>query len=136
MAARRLNFSIIIFLLFTVSCGKGRINIRLNVKSKTDIGTSITSSNLVGSWNGFGGPALDVVVRNSYAYIAKSYKGLEIYDVSDFSNISLVGRYDTAGNAWGVSLSSDGNYAYVADNSNGLVVVDISTPTNPILYSP
>ncbi|MCB9063126.1 MAG: hypothetical protein H6622_16500 [Halobacteriovoraceae bacterium] len=134
MLARWFNFFILVFFLLLASCGKGKINIKLySLNSKT---AKSTASSLMGSWNGFGGAANDVVFRNNYVYLAKDLRGLEIYNASDSSSIFLVGRYDTAGVALGVSLSSDWNYAYVADGTNGLVVVDITTQTNPILYSP
>ncbi|WP_370686707.1 hypothetical protein [Nitrosophilus labii] len=38
----------------------------------------------------------------------------------------LLGSYDTAGWAYGVTLSSDGTKAYVADGGSGLVVIDLS----------
>jgi hypothetical protein len=43
---------------------------------------------------------------------------------------TLVGEYNTSGNANGVQIV--GNYAYVADDS-GLQIIDISNPTTPIL---
>ena len=44
---------------------------------------------------------------------------------------TLVGSYDTPGQAVGVQVV--GNYAYVADGDSGLQIIDISNPQNPIL---
>jgi hypothetical protein len=43
---------------------------------------------------------------------------------------TLVGSYDTPGQAVGVQVV--GNYAYVADGDSGLQIIDISNPQNPI----
>ncbi|NCS55323.1 MAG: hypothetical protein GPJ23_25190 [Microcystis aeruginosa G13-05] len=45
--------------------------------------------------------------------------------------ITLVGSYDTSGNANGVQIV--GNYAYVADEGSGLQIIDISNPVAPTL---
>ncbi|QEI41830.1 hypothetical protein BMF77_02431 [Dolichospermum sp. UHCC 0315A] len=44
---------------------------------------------------------------------------------------TLVGNYDTSGEARGVQVV--GNYAYVADRDSGLQIIDISNPTTPTL---
>ncbi|MBS3026116.1 MAG: DUF4347 domain-containing protein [Dolichospermum sp. DET50] len=44
---------------------------------------------------------------------------------------TLVGNYNTSGNAYGVQVV--GNYAYVADYWSGLQIIDISNPTTPTL---
>jgi hypothetical protein len=54
-----------------------------------------------------------------------------IIDISNPSSPVLKGSYDTAGYAYGVTIS--GNCAYVADGSNGLVIIDISNPSSPVL---
>nr|WP_187647136.1 hypothetical protein [Nitrosophilus labii] len=51
---------------------------------------------------------------------------MAIIDISDSANPILLGSYDTAGWAYGVTLSSDGTKAYVADGGSGLVVIDLS----------
>jgi len=54
-----------------------------------------------------------------------------VLDVSDPSNPTLVGQYDTAGTSYGVYVS--GNYAYIADFHKGLSIVDVSNPSKPKL---
>jgi len=44
---------------------------------------------------------------------------------------TVVGNYDTPGNALGTFVSGD--YVYVADHSSGLQIIDISNPTTPAL---
>ena len=45
--------------------------------------------------------------------------GLQIIDVSNPSAPALIETLDTSGEAFGVTLSSDGNTAYVADGTSG-----------------
>ncbi|MDK9699582.1 MAG: hypothetical protein OEM52_05510 [bacterium] len=70
-------------------------------------------------------------LSGSYAYVASEDLGLRIVNISDPSNPSVVGSYDTPGMANGVAVS--GNYAYVADGLSGLKVIDVSVPSNPQL---
>ncbi len=56
--------------------------------------------------------AHDVFVSGDYAYVADDYSGLQVIDISDPENPTLVSSYDTD-RATGVFVSSD--YAYVAD---------------------
>ena len=65
------------------------------------------------------------------AYVADGYGGLQIIDISDSSNPTLAGNYNTSGQAWDLEIV--GNYAYVADKSSGLKIIDISDPSNPTL---
>ena len=64
-----------------------------------------------------------------YAFVADLYIGLRIIDVSDPTNPTEVGFYDTPGDIRDVYVSW--NYAYVADGSPGLRIIDVSDPTNP-----
>lgn len=74
-----------------------------------------------------GAYALDVAVRDDYAYIANSYS-LEVVDISDSLHPRLVGSAATNHNANEVTLS--GSYACVA-TSGALMLVDVSDPTDP-----
>jgi hypothetical protein len=74
--------------------------------------------------------AFGVALSGNYAYVAGSFSGLQIIDISDPSNPTFKGSYDMLGPAGGVVLS--GNYAYVADGyAGGLQIIDISDPSNP-----
>ena len=44
--------------------------------------------------------------------------------------ISLLGSYDTPGNAWQVEVYGD--YAFVADYQAGLRIIDVTNPANPL----
>ena len=66
----------------------------------------------------------------NYIYVPDQESGLQIIDISDPLNPSIIGALPIEnGNAEDVAVS--GNYAYVADDRNGLVVVDISDPASP-----
>tara|TARA_B110000977_G_scaffold134075_1_gene170709 strand:- start:854 stop:8332 length:7479 start_codon:yes stop_codon:yes gene_type:complete len=77
------------------------------------------------------GEALGIAVRGNYAYVADGSSGLHIVDVSNPSKPTLVGTFDTDGNASDVTLSSDGNKAYVSDGSSGLHIVDVTNSASP-----
>ncbi len=58
-------------------------------------------------------------------------KGLLVLDVSNPSVPTLLGSYDTPGNASDVTIN--GTTAYVAAGEAGLVLIDVSESTNPTL---
>ena len=60
--------------------------------------------------------------------------GLQIYDITEPTNIAFIGAYDTPGAAEGVVLSHDEKTAFVSDRS-ALEIIDINDPTNPLLLS-
>lgn len=74
---------------------------------------------------------LETYVSGNYAYVANSTAGLQIFDISNKASPSLVGTYNSAGDARSVVVS--GNYAYLADSATGLLVVDISNKASPTL---
>ena len=55
--------------------------------------------------------------------------GLEVIDISDPTNPTLLGNYNTPGYVYAVTVSGD--YAFLVDYDNGLYVIDISDPTTP-----
>lgn len=67
-------------------------------------------------------------------YLGSSYaEGLQIIDVSNPVNPSLIGSYNTPGPASTVALSKDENIAYVPDETYGLQIIDVSSPAFPLL---
>ena len=66
----------------------------------------------------------------NYAYVADSFNGLAIVNISNPTAPALAGSYDTVGHVEDVAIV--GNYAYVADGI-GLVILNISDPTTPTL---
>jgi hypothetical protein len=65
---------------------------------------------------------------SNYAYVADAY-GLQVIDISDPTNPTFIGNYDTSDPAYGLQVI--GNYAYIANYGSGLKIIDISNPTNP-----
>ncbi|NLP09443.1 T9SS type A sorting domain-containing protein [bacterium] len=72
----------------------------------------------------------EVVVQNHLAYLAASYLGLAIVDVSSPANPRLSAT--TKSFNWCQGLTVDGNYAYMADYSKGLRIVDVSNALMPV----
>ena len=74
----------------------------------------------------------DVSVENGIAYIADGNGGVEVVDVSDPLNPSVIGFVDLIDGSTGIKV--DGDYAYVSEYIlGGLQVVDVSNPANPTL---
>lgn len=63
-------------------------------------------------------------------YVAYGTAGLRIIDVTNPSNVTLLGTADLGGDSRAVVAS--GNYAYVAARDSGVYVVDVTDPANPI----
>ncbi len=83
------------------------------------------------------GEAMDVALKDDYAFVAARETGLHIVDIANPQTTILteryrrVARYDTAGDARAVAVSGD--YVYIADGTNGLVVLYVYDPENPVL---
>jgi len=78
---------------------------------------------LAGSYDTTPGIAKGVYVSGNYAFVAAwdfGVGGLRVIDITDPTNPTLGGAYNTSGYAYGVYVS--GNYAYVADYRAGLLV--------------
>ncbi|MFQ6093099.1 MAG: hypothetical protein ACE5OR_10535, partial [bacterium] len=72
----------------------------------------------------------DIFISGNHAYVADGESGLQIVDISDPLNPSIVASHATPeGNTSGVHVSGD--YAYVAAGLEGLKVVDVSVPSSP-----
>ncbi len=63
-------------------------------------------------------------------YVAYGTAGLRIIDVTNPSNVSLLGTADLGGDSRAVVVS--GNYAYVAARDSGVYVVDVTNPASPV----
>lgn len=63
-------------------------------------------------------------------YVAYGIAGLRIIDVTNPSNVTLLGTADLGGDSRAVVAS--GNFAYVAARDSGVYVVDATDPANPI----
>jgi len=78
--------------------------------------------------------ASSLVVSDNYAYVTcgggyiNDFDGLQIVDISNPTNPSWIGEYDTKASAYDVAIS--GKYAYVTSSYKGLKIIDISNPAN------
>jgi hypothetical protein len=74
--------------------------------------------------------ARNLTVSSRHAYVSGASPRLQVLDLSDPSNPTLVGEFNTPGTALGVTVS--GNDAYVADGEWGLQILRIE-PEEPRL---
>ncbi len=84
------------------------------------------------------GPMNDIMIQNNLAFVAVSWGGLVIFDITDLSNPMLLGSYYEALNTTSVSDSelTSGVFvrdeiAFVADGANGMLVINVSNPNTP-----
>src|SRR3989339_532970 len=75
-----------------------------------------------------------VAVSGTHAYVVHNISqpnrsGLQVIDITDPADPTIVGSVDTPGNAQGVAVSD--TLAYVADRNSGLQVISIADPRNP-----
>lgn len=90
---------------------------------------SSQAAGIVGYWGT--GDYEDVAVSGATAVCAATGSGIDIFDISNPANPTLISNYDTDGQSMGVFILS--GKAYIADLNGGLKIVDISTPAAPIL---
>lgn len=76
------------------------------------------------------GSANGLALHGDFVFVADSYQGLKVIDISDPAVPSLAGSYYLAAAEDVVIV---GNHAYVAAYNLGLMVFDITTPTSPAL---
>lgn len=72
--------------------------------------------------------AYAIEVEGPIAYIAASYEGFYVLDVSEKRNPIQLDHFILPGNATDVLI--DGNFAYVTSKGTGVSVFDISNPSN------
>jgi len=77
----------------------------------------------------FLGGGFGIDLKHNFAFIAAGKKGLKIVDISNVNAPSLIGFFDTQGEAKEIAVKGD--HAYVADGSSGLQIIDISEPSAP-----
>ncbi len=75
------------------------------------------------------GDAWRIALDSNYAYVADGYGGLQIADISDPAQPSLIGTLETSGYCYDVAVLGD--YAILADGPGGFLVIDISDRTSP-----
>ncbi|MFX0125444.1 MAG: LVIVD repeat-containing protein [Candidatus Hodarchaeota archaeon] len=77
-----------------------------------------------------------IIIANEYAYLSDYEDGLEIIDISDPTNLKIVGRYppnNTNSPATSIDAYVSDNLVFLASQSRGLEVINCSNPTNPII---
>jgi len=79
------------------------------------------------------GSAFTPFYSDGKVYVAYGTAGLRIIDVTNPSNVTLLGTANLGGESRGVVVS--GNYAYVAAMDSGVHVVDVTNPTSPVKLS-
>ena len=75
------------------------------------------------------GSAKDLVVVDDKAYLCSDEQSLQVWDVSDPSDVVLLGEYTADSGTYYSHVQVTSNRAYLARNVN-LEVLDISQPTN------
>ena len=124
-------FSVIFATTMTVHTTNGNVDFEISeITSITFENTSNFNLSLLNSFVTNSG-IYDFEVVGNYCYLANGYDGIKILDISDITNITLAGSYDTPGFARGIFV--DNNLAYVADKTSGLEIYDISNPSEIIL---
>ena len=76
----------------------------------------------------------DVFVQNDTAYASHGNTGFFVWDMSDLSNIEILGEYDSNGYNHSSWINSDGGYAYFAEEvptGLPLSVVDLANLGHP-----
>ncbi|MBF0360881.1 MAG: hypothetical protein HQK49_07710 [Oligoflexia bacterium] len=120
---------------WTLSQTNGTANVYVKFKYQNDTTSDCLNDSIVFGPYGLGGMAYDVQVNSDgkYAYVAKGYKGVEVYNVETAASPTLITSIETPGQAKSVYVS--GNYLYVADYGNGMIIYDITTPQTPTYQS-
>ena len=86
---------------------------------------------VVGQYNGLSSSPRGIDVLGDNVFLANTWSGLYVLDISDPTTPSLSGSLQTFDYA--VSVSAQGDYVYVADRYEGyLHTVDITDPSNPV----
>jgi hypothetical protein len=73
--------------------------------------------------------AQDMILDGSLLYVANKFSGLQIIDVSDFSNPIVKSRTKSDGQNYG--LTKKNNFVFMADNIAGFLVYDVTNPSKP-----
>ncbi len=71
----------------------------------------------------------NLLIEGDYLYSRLTFERLDIWNISNVTDIVEIGVFYSTGFAHRVAVS--GNYAYVADERDGLEIIDISDPINP-----
>jgi hypothetical protein len=72
-----------------------------------------------------------LLVEGDELYVATHEHGLRVYDVSDPTDLRVLGSVSGLSNTWAVAKS--GRWVYLADGHGGLRVIDCQNPASPML---
>jgi hypothetical protein len=125
----------ITYYLYVAAGSAGLQIIQLNLpetSSETITGTLVSTLDTDGDTKA-------VAVFDKYAFLADGDKGLKIINISNPASPTLIGSFDTPGDAsrvWIREASTNKVYAYIADGDKGIRAIDVSDPTLPIDFDP
>jgi hypothetical protein len=98
-----------------------------NISVPTNITTLGMFNNYAMSWDG---APWDVCARNGVAYLAMTWGGLDILDVSDPSGIFRLATRPVGSSCFGVAVNGD--HVFMATSDDGLEILDVSMPSTPV----
>ncbi len=98
---------------------------------QTGIARELARITLLDSLEMSGASCLEVKVVENFAYTTGVGSCLRIIDVSDPTNIVLVGSYDRSETPFTMGIAVANGYAYIAAQYEGLVVIDVAIPAAP-----
>ena len=82
-------------------------------------------------WNLDNLPTVDCVLKDDNIYLANSYEGLSVFDISDVEHPAELGSFSTSDvPRRGCIL---GNKFYVAAGLSGIILIDVNSPENPLI---
>ncbi|UCG04159.1 MAG: hypothetical protein JSW11_09265 [Candidatus Heimdallarchaeota archaeon] len=73
-----------------------------------------------------------LIIDNGYAYVADYEDGLEIVDISDPTNLTIIGDYTANAAAGSTDIHKSGDLAFLASQSIGLEIINCSDIHNPV----
>ena len=88
-----------------------------------------TNPKMLGKSAPFTDTIQDIVVQGKTAYVAAGSAGLKIVDVSDPSQLKLLGTWQSPAFAEGIAIA--GKIAFLANGAKGISIIDISDPSKP-----
>ncbi|MHA2294119.1 MAG: LVIVD repeat-containing protein [Candidatus Hodarchaeales archaeon] len=76
-----------------------------------------------------------ILIVDDYAYLSDYEDGLEIIDISDPTDLKIIGRYqpDISSPATSIDAYFSNNLVFLASQSRGLEIINCSNPSNPFI---
>ncbi|MFX0185369.1 MAG: LVIVD repeat-containing protein [Candidatus Hodarchaeota archaeon] len=76
-----------------------------------------------------------IIIVDQYAYLSDYEDGLEIIDISDPTDLKIIGRYkqDISSPATSIDAYFSNNLVFLASQSRGLEIINCSNPSDPII---